>query len=85
VDLSMRRLLGLLILGGRQRQSTRVMGCNYCGGSIMGTVVVEEGAGGQQSSKLWFGRFFLILFNSYVKCSFEPCMYVGNTKFDLTP
>ncbi len=52
----------------------------------MVAVGVEEGAGGQQSTELRFGQFFsLILFNSYVNHSINPCMYVDDTKFDLTP
>jgi hypothetical protein len=51
----------------------------------MGTVVAEEGVGLQKSSKLRFGCFTLIQFNSYVNHSIEPCLYVGNTKFNLTP
>ncbi len=61
------------------------MGRNYCGGRIMGAVVAEEGKGGQQSSKLHLGLFSLSLFHSYINCSIELCMYVGNNKFELTP
>jgi hypothetical protein len=60
-----------------------------CEESTIIAVVLGGGAGGCLSGRLGkfvFYRFFgLFCCNSYVDRSIKLCMYVDNTKFDLTP
>ncbi len=49
---------------------------------------VGFGGGGGRVLELWalFGQFFAgDLLNSYVDCSIKLCLYVDNTKYELTP